>query len=58
MTGDGVINISDISKLAAHIKGKRLLSKAVNADINGDGKVNVTDLSKLAAHVKGKRRLF
>ncbi|SFC05149.1 dockerin type I repeat-containing protein [Ruminococcus albus] len=57
MDGDGVININDIVKLAAFIKGKRMLPAAAlkAADINGDGNINVTDLVKLAAHVKGKR---
>ena len=56
---DGIINVSDISKVAAHIKGIRALEKEEKplADINGDGNVNVMDISKMAAHVKGVRVL-
>lgn len=57
VNGDGVINVTDITKIAAHIKGKKMLSADAQklADINGDGNINVTDISKVAAHVKGKR---
>ena len=60
VNGDGYINITDISKVAAHVKGKKMLSgDALNrADVNGDGNVNVTDISKIAAHVKGKKSLI
>jgi len=57
MNGDGKLNVSDVSKLAAHIKGVKSLSEGVDADINGDGKTNVTDLSKVAAHVKGIKKM-
>lgn len=53
--GDGEINVTDISMIAAHIKGQHALSKsgAAAADINEDGDVNVTDISLVAAHIKG-----
>ena len=56
---DGEINISDITLIAAHIKGKRILSDDARkrADVNGDGCINVTDIIKIAAHIKGKRLL-
>lgn len=59
LDGNGSINVTDISLLAAYIKGKKELSAAAlkAADTNGDGSANVTDLSKIAAHVKGKKLL-
>ena len=57
MNGDNKVNVTDIIKIAAHIKGKRLLPDPSAADFNKDGKINVTDIIKLAAHIKGKIRL-
>ncbi|SEK46467.1 dockerin type I repeat-containing protein [Ruminococcus albus] len=56
VNGDGFINITDITLVAAHIKGKKILSEGnfKYADMNADGKVNITDLTKIAAIVKGK----
>ena len=55
INGDGKINVTDVAKLAAHIKGIKQITddRFIAADINGDGKLNVTDVAKLAAHVKG-----
>lgn len=54
---DGVVNVTDISMTAAHLKGiKALSSEALErVDMNGDGFVTVTDVSALAATVKGIR---
>jgi alpha-tubulin suppressor-like RCC1 family protein len=59
VNNDGKINVTDITKVAAHIKGKRLLDDAARkrADVNHDEKINVTDITKIAAHIKGKRLL-
>ena len=59
INGDGIINVSDISKAAAHVKGKRALEESEEkaADVNGDGEINVSDISLIAAHVKGIRSL-
>ena len=57
LNGDNKVNVTDIIKIAAHIKGKRLLPDPSAADFNKDGKINVTDIIKLAAHIKGKIRL-
>lgn len=56
INGDGKVNVTDVSKAAAHIKGEKPLTadEIKNADINGDGKVNVADLAKIAAKVKGQ----
>ena len=55
INGDGRINITDVSALAAHIKGVKALNKRslAAADINADGRVTVTDLGILAGHIKG-----
>ena len=56
---DGSTDVTDMVKLGAHIKGKRLLNKYAlsRADLNGDGRTDVTDIVKLAAHLKGLRLL-
>jgi uncharacterized protein YkwD len=55
LNGDGQINVTDLVKMAAAVKGKRALSANAQkkADLNGDGKVNVTDIVMLAAYIKG-----
>lgn len=57
VTGDGKITISDVTKVAAHIKGKKMLSdeQQAIADIDGNGKITISDLTRIAAHVKGKK---
>jgi endoglucanase len=57
VNGDNKINITDVTLVAAHIKGKRMLAadKIIYADINKDGKINITDVTKIAAHIKGKK---
>ena len=59
VNGDGKINVTDIVKTAAHVKGLKPLDSDAftRADVNEDGKINVTDISKIAAHVKGIRKL-
>ena len=59
VNGDGVVNVTDLSKIAAHIKSKKSLTGNVfvAADVNGDGSVNVGDLSRVAGHVKGKKNI-
>ena len=57
INGDGVTNVTDISKLAAHVKGIRpLYSEPLKyADINSDGRVDVSDIIILAKIVKGQK---
>ncbi|WP_295125014.1 dockerin type I repeat-containing protein [Ruminococcus sp.] len=59
VTGDGDINVTDLTKVAAHVKNiKPLPDDALDtADVNFDGDVNVTDVMMIAAHVKGIRSL-
>jgi hypothetical protein len=59
VNGDGKINVTDISKAAAHVKGKKRMSgdALICADINSDGIVNISDVIRIAAHVKGKRSI-
>ncbi|MBO4865603.1 MAG: dockerin [Ruminococcus sp.] len=59
VNGDGVVNITDVTKIAAHVKGKKFLKgeSLINADVNFDGSVNITDITQIAAYVKGKKRL-
>ena len=55
VTGDGSINVSDVVKLSAQVKGVKWLNadEKARADVNGDGLINVSDVVMLAAHVKG-----
>lgn len=56
LTGDGNINIMDVAKLYAHVKGAGSLTDVAAlkaADYTGDGKINIMDVAKLYAHVKG-----
>lgn len=59
VNGDGVINVTDITKLAAHVKGIKALEadELLRADVNDDKTINITDISMLAAHVKGIKPL-
>lgn len=53
--GNGKIDVSDISKLSAHIKGIKAIDEKYifNADVNGDGKIDVSDIATVSAHIKG-----
>ena len=59
VNGKGSIDVADISKVAAHVKGIKELTEdeKKRADANKDGKIDVTDVALIAAHVKGKRSL-
>ena len=59
VNGDGMVSVTDISKVAAHLKSIKSLTdeEFAVADVNGDGKVNVADLSAIAGHVKGIKTL-
>ena len=54
------INVTDITLVAAYVKGKRIPADEEQsdlADVNRDGKLTVTDITKIAAHSKGKKIL-
>ena len=57
VNSDGKIDVTDLTKVAAHIKGVKILDeKAIKAaDVNSDGKIDVNDIIKIAAHIKGKK---
>lgn len=55
MSGDGEINIGDVGKLYAHIRGVSVIEDPYLlecADVNGDGEVNVADTGRLYFLVK------
>ena len=56
VNNDGLVNVSDIAMIAAHIKGIKPLSAIdrVYADRNGDNRVDVADLSRMAAYLNDK----
>ena len=55
VNNDGKIDVIDVAKIAAHVKGAKSLdgSSLAKADVNGDGEVNVKDVARISAHVKG-----
>lgn len=58
---DGNVNMGDVSKLYAHIKGTSVLTDENDidrCDVTGDGNVNMGDVSKLYAHIKGTSKLY
>lgn len=55
INGDSKINVTDLVRMAAFVKGKRTMSTSAQkkADLNGDGKINITDIVMQAAFIKG-----
>lgn len=61
VTGDGKINLADVAKTFAHIRGSTILTgetELLCADVTGDGKVNLADVARIFAHVRGKKPLY
>ena len=54
---DGVIDVTDIAIIAAHVKGVKKLDGRgpLTADVDESKLINITDVSTIAAHVKGKK---
>ena len=58
--GNGKVNIGDVAKINAHVKGSALLTDPYwleCANVNG-GKLNMGDVSTLYAHIKGTKKLY
>lgn len=57
--GDGVIDISDLAMIKAHMLKKRTLDgiKFSASDINEDGVIDISDLAMVKAHMLGKRKI-
>ena len=51
VNADGVINILDLTLVAAHLGTTPTADQTLNPDINGDGTVNILDLTRVASHV-------
>lgn len=60
VTGDGKVNIMDVAKLYAHVKGTELTDPYALScgDTTDDGKINIMDVAKLYAYVKGTASLL
>jgi hypothetical protein len=54
ITGDGKLNIGDVARIYAHIKGGTKLTDyaLACADMNGDGKINIGDTGRAYAILK------
>ena len=60
ISGDGQVNMGDISNLYAHIRGTNVFtdqSTLARCDITGDGQVNMGDISRLYTHIRGTNTL-
>jgi len=57
VSGDGVVDISDLAMIKAKLLNKRTLEgiKFSASDINGDNVVDISDLAMVKAHMLGKR---
>lgn len=61
ISGDGKVNMGDVSRVYAHTTGKTLLTDPyalAAADTNGDGKINLGDTSRILSHVRGTKLLW
>jgi len=54
VNSDGVVNILDLTLVAANLGTTPAADQTLNIDANGDGTVNVLDLTLVASHF-GKR---
>ena len=59
VTGEGSVNMGDISQLYAHIRRTSTLTGDILfiADVTGDGNVNMGDISQIYAHIRGNTLL-
>lgn len=57
ITGDGKVDITDVTRLISHVRGVRPLEDTALGDLNGDKKVDITDVTMLIAHVRGVKPL-
>ena len=58
--GNGKINMGDVSKLNAHLKGTNVITDeymVLCANVNG-GKLNMGDTASLYSHIKGTKLLY
>ena len=51
VNADGVINILDLTLVAAHFGTTSTADQTPNPDVNGDGTVNILDLTLVASHL-------
>ena len=51
VNADGVINILDLTLVAAHFGTTPTADQTPNPDVNGDGTVNILDLTLVASHL-------
>lgn len=60
VTGDGKINVLDVSRLYAHVRGTDPLEGygLSCADLNGDGRCNILDAARAYTHVRGADILY
>lgn len=51
INADGVVNILDLTLVAAHFGTTPTADQTPNPDVNGDGSVNILDLTLVASHL-------
>lgn len=58
LTGDGIVNIADVARLYAHVRGTNLFPNVafeIAGDTVKDGNVLINDVAKLYSDVRGNR---
>ena len=61
VTGDGNVNMGDISKLYAHIRNTAPITDAYQllcGNATDDNTVNMGDISAIYSHIKGTKKLY
>jgi hypothetical protein len=55
VNGDGRVNIGDVSRIYAHVKGGNQLAEDALfvGDVNSDNRNNIGDVSRMYANSKG-----
>lgn len=60
VSGDGKVNVADVARLYAHIKGGAQITDAYSlacGDVSGSS-LNISDVAQIYAHSKGNKPLF
>ena len=61
VTLDGKVNIADVARIYAHVRGVTLITDAYTlslGEVTGEGKINIADVARIYAHVRGVNPLW
>ena len=60
VTGDGKVNVGDVSKVYAHVKGSVPIEDEYLkgcANVSGDKDLNIADTARIYAHARGTKKM-